>query len=148
MPQLGETVAEGTVTKWYKKVGDAVKLTADYPKDYKLTSPLKAGEHKLTVEFTNDTYKEGEYDSNFYLHGVKLMKNMLAVAPWGVGMLSIRPGRAVQLLDQRGIYEAGRPPGTNADGDAVLRGGARHRVQQARKCATGDRSDLNAPGRS
>ncbi len=25
MPQLGETVAEGTVTKWYKKVGDTVK---------------------------------------------------------------------------------------------------------------------------
>ena len=25
MPQLGETVAEGKVTKWYKKVGDAVK---------------------------------------------------------------------------------------------------------------------------
>src|SRR3974390_587026 len=25
MPQLGETVAEGTVIKWYKKVGDAVK---------------------------------------------------------------------------------------------------------------------------
>jgi pyruvate dehydrogenase E2 component (dihydrolipoyllysine-residue acetyltransferase) len=25
MPQLGETVAEGTVTKWHKKVGDAVK---------------------------------------------------------------------------------------------------------------------------
>ena len=25
MPQLGETVAEGTVTKWYKKVGDAVR---------------------------------------------------------------------------------------------------------------------------
>ncbi len=25
MPQLGETVAEGTVVKWYKKVGDAVK---------------------------------------------------------------------------------------------------------------------------
>ena len=25
MPQLGETVAEGIVTKWYKKVGDAVK---------------------------------------------------------------------------------------------------------------------------
>jgi pyruvate dehydrogenase E2 component (dihydrolipoamide acetyltransferase) len=25
MPQLGETVTEGTVTKWYKKVGDAVK---------------------------------------------------------------------------------------------------------------------------
>src|ERR1700752_4322942 len=25
MPQLGETVAEGTVTKWYKKGGDAGK---------------------------------------------------------------------------------------------------------------------------
>ena len=25
MPQLGETVAEGTVTRWYKKVGDAIK---------------------------------------------------------------------------------------------------------------------------
>ena len=25
MPQLGETVAEGTVTKWHKKVGDAVR---------------------------------------------------------------------------------------------------------------------------
>src|SRR3990167_2585732 len=25
MPQLGETVVEGVVTRWYKKVGDAVK---------------------------------------------------------------------------------------------------------------------------
>ncbi|MBM3342824.1 MAG: hypothetical protein FJY56_12045, partial [Betaproteobacteria bacterium] len=25
MPQLGETVAEGTVTRWYKNVGDAIK---------------------------------------------------------------------------------------------------------------------------
>ena len=25
MPQLGETVTEGTVTKWYKKVGDVIK---------------------------------------------------------------------------------------------------------------------------
>ena len=25
MPQLGETVAEGTVTRWYKKVGEPVK---------------------------------------------------------------------------------------------------------------------------
>jgi len=29
MPQLGETVAEGTVTRWYKKAGDSVK--ADEP---------------------------------------------------------------------------------------------------------------------
>ena len=25
MPQLGETVTEGTVTRWYKKVGDPIK---------------------------------------------------------------------------------------------------------------------------
>jgi 2-oxoglutarate dehydrogenase E2 component (dihydrolipoamide succinyltransferase) len=25
MPQLGETVTEGTITKWHKQVGDAVK---------------------------------------------------------------------------------------------------------------------------
>lgn len=29
MPQLGETVTEGTVANWYKKVGDAIK--ADEP---------------------------------------------------------------------------------------------------------------------
>jgi 2-oxoglutarate dehydrogenase E2 component (dihydrolipoamide succinyltransferase) len=26
MPQLGETVTEGTVANWYKKVGDTVKV--------------------------------------------------------------------------------------------------------------------------
>ncbi|MEP6994605.1 MAG: biotin/lipoyl-containing protein, partial [Acidobacteriota bacterium] len=25
MPQMGESIAEGTITKWLKKVGDAVK---------------------------------------------------------------------------------------------------------------------------
>ena len=25
MPQLGETVTEGTITKWFKQVGDEVK---------------------------------------------------------------------------------------------------------------------------
>jgi len=29
MPQLGETVTEGTIANWYKKVGDAVR--ADEP---------------------------------------------------------------------------------------------------------------------
>ncbi|MFM7757160.1 MAG: biotin/lipoyl-containing protein, partial [Actinomycetota bacterium] len=29
LPQLGETVTEGTITRWFKKVGDAVK--ADEP---------------------------------------------------------------------------------------------------------------------
>ncbi|MEI6630541.1 MAG: biotin/lipoyl-containing protein, partial [Actinomycetota bacterium] len=26
LPQLGETVTEGTITKWFKKVGDAIAL--------------------------------------------------------------------------------------------------------------------------
>ena len=25
LPQLGETVTEGTITRWFKKVGDSVK---------------------------------------------------------------------------------------------------------------------------
>ena len=25
MPQMGESIAEGTVTKWFKKVGDTVE---------------------------------------------------------------------------------------------------------------------------
>ena len=29
MPQLGETVTEGTITRWFKKVGDSV--SADEP---------------------------------------------------------------------------------------------------------------------
>ena len=29
LPQLGETVTEGTITRWFKKVGDSVK--ADEP---------------------------------------------------------------------------------------------------------------------
>jgi hypothetical protein len=48
-------------------------LKSDDVKDYKFTIPLKAGEHVLSIAFTNDTYKEGEYDSNLYVHGAKLM---------------------------------------------------------------------------
>jgi hypothetical protein len=48
--------------------------TTDEPKEYKFTTTLKAGEHKLTIEFTNDVYKEGEYDRNLYVHGVTVKK--------------------------------------------------------------------------
>jgi hypothetical protein len=51
-----------------KELGKETTLTADEAKDYTLTGSLKAGEHKLTVEYTNDVYKENEYDRNFYLH--------------------------------------------------------------------------------
>ncbi len=53
-------------------VGEETTLTADEPKEYKFPVKLKAGDHKLVVEFTNDEYKENEYDRNFYLHGATL----------------------------------------------------------------------------
>jgi hypothetical protein len=58
-----------------KDAGEEVKLTAESEKEYKVTAKLKAGEIKLGITFTNDVYKEGEYDRNLYLHGVTLKKN-------------------------------------------------------------------------
>ena len=54
-----------------KGLSKETSLKADEMKDYKFNVPLKKGEHKLSIAFTNDTYKEGEYDSNFYVHAVK-----------------------------------------------------------------------------
>jgi hypothetical protein len=51
-------------------VGKETLLTDDLSKEYKLTFTGKAGEHKLAIEYTNDVYKEGEYDRNFYVHSV------------------------------------------------------------------------------
>jgi hypothetical protein len=56
-----------------KNIGKEVTLKSDDPQDYKIVVPLTAGEHVVTVAFTNDTYDpDGKFDSNFYLHGVKL----------------------------------------------------------------------------
>jgi hypothetical protein len=52
-----------------KEVGKETLLTTDDPKEYVAKEKLKAGEHKLVVEYTNDIYKENEYDRNLYLHG-------------------------------------------------------------------------------
>ncbi len=40
--------------------------------DVTLTIKLKAGENKLSIAFTNDVYKEGEYDRNMYIHAVSV----------------------------------------------------------------------------
>src|SRR6185295_8717166 len=56
------------------QVGAETQLKSEDPKDYTFTSALKAGDRKIGAEFTNDMYKEGEYDSNFYLHGVKVTR--------------------------------------------------------------------------
>jgi hypothetical protein len=55
-----------------KDVGKETSLKTDAVKMYRTPVTLKAGEHKLSIVFTNDIYKEGEYDSNLYVHGVKL----------------------------------------------------------------------------
>ena len=56
-----------------KQAGKETETTDD-AKPYKFSAPLKAGEHKLSIEFTNDVFKEGEYDRNLYIHAVKLEK--------------------------------------------------------------------------
>ncbi len=35
-------------------------------------TPIKAGEHKLAIQFTNDAYKENEYDRNLYIKTVSI----------------------------------------------------------------------------
>ncbi len=57
-----------------KPVGKETEVTADDRKEYKFPTTLKPGEHSLVIEFTNDIYKEGEYDRNLYIHGVALKK--------------------------------------------------------------------------
>jgi hypothetical protein len=55
-------------------VGKETLLTADDAKDYEFTTKLKAGDRKLSIEFTNDVYKENEYDRNLYVHGVTVKR--------------------------------------------------------------------------
>jgi hypothetical protein len=57
-----------------QEVAKETLLTADEAKEYTFPLKAKAGEHKLTIEYTNDVYKESEYDRNFYLHGVTIKK--------------------------------------------------------------------------
>jgi hypothetical protein len=57
-----------------KEIGKETEAATEEPKEYKFTTPMKAGEHKLSIKFTNDVYKEGEYDRNLYVHAVTLRK--------------------------------------------------------------------------
>lgn len=65
--------AKFTVTVDGQAVGGEVTCTATDAKDYVVKATgLKAGEHKIAIEFLNDVYKENEYDLNLYVHGVTL----------------------------------------------------------------------------
>jgi len=55
-----------------KAIGKETEAADGEPKEYKFPATLKSGEHELTIEFTNDVFKEGEYDRNLYVHGVEL----------------------------------------------------------------------------
>src|SRR5262245_16675545 len=55
-------------------VGMETLLTDDDVKEYKLKTTAKAGERKLVIEFTNDAYKENEYDRNFFVHRVTMKR--------------------------------------------------------------------------
>jgi hypothetical protein len=57
-----------------KPCGKETETSDGEPKEYKFSTPLKAGDHKLSIEFTNDAFKEGEYDRNLYVHSVALKK--------------------------------------------------------------------------
>ena len=57
-----------------KACGKETEASDGEPKEYTFATLLKAGQHKLAIEFTNDVYKEGEYDRNLYVHAVTLKK--------------------------------------------------------------------------
>jgi hypothetical protein len=47
-------------------------LTTEASNSYQLRTPIKAGEHKLAIQFTNDAYKENEYDRNLYIETISI----------------------------------------------------------------------------
>jgi hypothetical protein len=55
-----------------RPVGAETTLSGEDEKPYAFTAKLPAGERKISIQFTNDEYKEGEYDRNFYVHSVTL----------------------------------------------------------------------------
>nr|MBA3939174.1 hypothetical protein [Planctomycetota bacterium] len=70
--------ADGTKAKFSvsldeQVVAAEVTCTDTAPKDYVVKVPgAKAGAHKVSIAFLNDSYKEGAYDLNFFVHGVTL----------------------------------------------------------------------------
>jgi hypothetical protein len=71
------TTAEKVNPKFTLKVGDkAVKedfeLTTPDQKEYKFPAKLTKGDTTLSIKFTNDAYKENEFDRNLVVHAVRV----------------------------------------------------------------------------
>jgi hypothetical protein len=71
--------AQKQKAKFTLKVGDTVvkenfELTTEDQKEYKFEVKLKKGETTLSLRFTNDAYKENEFDRNLFVHAVRVEK--------------------------------------------------------------------------
>ena len=55
-------------------VGTETTCTAEEAKEYAFGSRMAAGDRKVAISFTNDVYKENEYDRNFFLNALKLVR--------------------------------------------------------------------------
>jgi hypothetical protein len=73
VPALNER-AKFKVSLDGQPVGKETLLSADDPKEYTLPATIKAGDRKLGIAFTNDAFKEGEYDRNLFIHAVNIKK--------------------------------------------------------------------------
>lgn len=72
------TAAEKEMAKYKLTAGEEViakevVLKAEEAKEYSSPGQLKKGKVKLSVEFLNDKYKEGEYDLNLFVHAIRLV---------------------------------------------------------------------------
>lgn len=72
-PALGEN-AKFRITVGGREAAPETILTEEYAKDYTVEVPLKKGERRLGVEFTNDVFKQDEYDRNLYVQAVTLRR--------------------------------------------------------------------------
>jgi hypothetical protein len=66
-----KTLAKIKIMQGEKELKKEFELTSSEMKAYKIDVKLKKGDNKISFEFLNDLYKEGEYDLNLYLHSVK-----------------------------------------------------------------------------
>ena len=72
--EANKTLAKVKIQLNGKAVNDEFALTQADTKSYKFDVKLVKGDNKVHIEFLNDTYKENEYDLNFYVHAVKFDK--------------------------------------------------------------------------
>ena len=57
-----------------RPAGAETACTGEEAKEYRIAATLAAGDRKIAVSFTNDVYKQDEYDRNFFLNGLKIVR--------------------------------------------------------------------------